>query len=79
MYLPGGTDKTIKMTGSTMDKETWRYLPGQSDKTGRVAGTVDKTTLRYLAKELTKPSEWLVALWPSQLGETDDAVRIAGT
>jgi len=33
---------------------------------------------------LTKPSEWLVALWTSQLGrhlpgETDDAVRIAGT
>ena len=77
--MPGGTDKTTKMAGSTVDKEKWRYLPGQSDKAGRVAGTVDKTTWRYLAKELTKPSEWLLELWTSQIGETGDAVRIAGT
>jgi len=31
-----------------------------------------------LAKELTKPTELLVALRTSQLGETDDALRIAG-
>jgi hypothetical protein len=38
---------------------------------------VDETTLSYLTKELTGTVEWLVALWTSQLGETDDAVRIA--
>jgi len=78
MYLPGRTDKTIKMAGSTLDKKTWKYLPGQSDKAGRISGTVDKTTWRNLAKEFAKRPEWLVALWTSQLGEPDDAVRIAG-
>jgi len=28
---------------------------------------------------LTKTLKWLVALWTSQLGETDNAVRRAGT
>jgi len=35
-YLPGGTDKAIKMAGSTVDKKTWRYLSGETDKAGRI-------------------------------------------
>ena len=62
------------MADSTVAKQMWSYLPGETDKAGRIAGTVDKTTWRYLTKELTKPSEWLLVLWTSQLGENDDTV-----
>jgi hypothetical protein len=31
-----------------------------------------------LFKDLKNTSEWLIALWRSQIGETDDAVRKAG-
>jgi hypothetical protein len=34
----------MKMAGSTVNKKTSRYLPGQAKKAARIAGTVDKKT-----------------------------------